>query len=824
MQPPRPNMVDLTAQPMPSGQLRSDELLLERYTKETEKLSRQAQPTAEMARSLEMAAQSARTLAQEMGRLPDAVRMLGTVLRETLTSAVENAARSGRIQPGIATTTSAITPAVTGIAASIALSRIATQPVPQLMLDRIISRTATESAGPLGRLVESRGQRLSRQNVTQGGQRSVLDILRTGTAEEIAGLGVSQLGQDPQGKRIQALIANQQRAQFRTLEEALGSLSGLGGRNLETALTSAQDIQSRMQTGKPSTERRPVTPGERAEFDVRKQTQGVEKDLARLQARMAFEQTKEGRGFVNTRMEAQPQLEATQRQYNLQEELRLLSAREKFLASPAGKDALRRESDIRKEINRIQQSADWRKQVEQLNIFGASIGVADEWLKKLQINLQGIGRIGGYTFLTLTSGILSFVSAADPVAYQTFRRSVEGLAVSLGSMFGDSVLQAAGGLQQLADSIDALDPATKQFIVRTTLITTGVGALLMILPKLAGGLRLVGSALAFVFSSPTVFIITAATAALGTMAYQTGILGDVFKVAGDQFERLTGADLGKLRGVFNAAVGNRGNEPLNLPPVLQSRLNAAGGDPTRMREELRKIAEEQARTVKEAQDRLLTAGGGTAEEQTRLREEARARTGRALVIEQQLLGEFYGRQRYRPLIEPTEAMRSQFQQQAAYRAITGGLAITGRGAEVPALVEMVLRRMQGRPEPAGGVESPAVINARQRLQEAKALQDRILGVQRETGGLDPRLSLKGLLPSPQMFTNFAQFGEQLQMHALERWGVQDAMLSIREIQSILSRIQGGVETYITSAQPQQGGAFDAFMRMFWNPSRGGTGR
>lgn len=552
----------------------------------------------------------------------------------------------------------------------------------------------------------------------------------------------------------------------------------------------------------------------------------------------------------------------------IREQILSLQSRNRYLSSSSGREALREEARLSQQLTKEQRANRYKELAAEIGPFSARLKILNE-------DLQSTASLGSTVFAGGTAGILAMVSAANPVAFNTFRASVEGVAISIGGMFGSSVVEVSGYLQRFADYVDSLDPATKNLIVNVTGIGIGLGGLAMILPRaitLLGYLKTGFIALAY---NPFTYIITGTALllhALGLLEPAISGIKDVFVSMADVAGRALGGvaevaggvagDVGRGLGLMGGndprqrrqGRGLTQNETEQLPREVRNQLVQVGNDPAKVRAVLTQWQEENARRMQSQRSNVAGGIGDVIKENeiirrlypqaqsgyVRRKEQMGEGTPGGRIAEEMVEGPlsyfmrsglpgFLGLNK---ILGQAGENRRQFLDNAPVASASEAIqqnrqmiaGILGRDPNKDELNRILSRLAQSvlipgdRDRLAGrGIPSPQLRPEEMRLREAERQQgvvQKLLGViglgakEGEGPNAGIRLSTKGLFPQPQMYTDFAKFGEQLTLKTLERPGDQDIKNELQKINNSLVTLGQQTQVLVDNT------GWSQYMRLF----------
>lgn len=259
------------------------------------------------------------------------------------------------------------------------------------------------------------------------------------------------------------------------------------------------------------------------------------------QARAGFLATEEGKDTLKQTAQAQSQGDQSARLNALKQQVELEKQKAKLMASPQGRQALKDEANLQRELARNQGAQAWEKMVAEQGKFGAGLSVAERKLGELQRKFSGVGQSAGNLWMMGTAGITGLVAAADPFStFPTLQESVKGLAIELGQGFLPIVDSVSQKIQGLTHWFAGLDESTKKNIATYATYAVAGAGVVYALYKIAGAsYAAVGAVNALNLAwraSPWGFVISSAitaTAAIGGLAAAYYTLGSNARGAGD---------------------------------------------------------------------------------------------------------------------------------------------------------------------------------------------------------------------------------------------------------------------------------------------------
>jgi hypothetical protein len=746
----------------------------------------QADETSQLSRSLQQAQQAARLAGQAANDLTRGLQGLGRELRSGAGALREFSLGVRELQRQLrAGLPSGLAPSVAPRLAMQPSAATAPQrPVPNLPLVLAGAVGASLAGSALARSLplelisprpgapESPAQRV----IPRGRKRLPAP---TGQPFDINSLTGEQLQAQVTGigaAKAAKIEAEKAKAPFKDVEDLIGRVPGLGGQTGERLRALATGAPAPPEAPRPP---RPLTAIQT--LDRRDRDAGRH---LRFETQFGEQVTGKRAGQFAGTLDKEAQAAGKQRLNTAREELEVIKARQRYLASREGiaeaKERLRIEKELEAARRRLAtQDPDEKARRKREDRRGESYG-----------DMAGAARQG---FVAASAGIAALTAASNPVVFDTFKASVEGLAISIGGSLGPGVLEVSGYLQRMADYVDRLDPAFKSNVANMALWTTGLLGGAYAVTKLVAGVRILGTVLTAGVAGPWTAGVVGLTAVVGGLAAAWLTTRDRAKEAGDEMGRAgrtgvgggAGGPPGRLQTLTEAQLRA-------LPPDVQEDVRRAGGNPEWVRGVIRQFGEESASEVAGVRTRLAAASG-RAEPERRAEIAAveaameRGRTEMAAV-----------RREYTTRVDPrtgerrefggaiTSGVLDSFAQQAARRALPG--------PETPELAgrrEMLAAGLRGR-DYRSMATAPGVRMAEEALERAQGRQtlaQELLG--RLTGG-ETRLSLASL-PRVQAFSSGAEYGEWLTQQSLQPQGTQDIVNEMAKITNILRTLGLGVD-------------------------------
>lgn len=787
--------IDFTAQPMPSGGLRSEELVLEKYTRETEKLAQQAPATQDLARNIRLISEEFRGMRVEVDRLGGSFREFTTTLRSEFGKLVgvlrgitgiggrqQFGGLGGAVTSSVTPPSSVVTSAVIATVAAQTIQNVSQQK--QFQLPTTVVTSAQEQRERVGRAVLTRKEEEAQQEALQtGGILAKINDPST-TAKDIEALGVKNVSE----KRAEKAVEEREKKPFESPEDFVKRI-GIGGPDTQRGKETIESI-----LGKDVGKRKELTPFEKFRGNLQDETKRYE-DKA---------------DFENKRKE--------------------------FAGSEKGAEALRKHAKAQEELNRATRAANWQEQValmgKQAAMYSFLSERANEY-SRIVLQVNSAVAASAQSIFAFTTGLIASTGAVgSPVEWQTFKRSIEGVAASVGEAFGPALLQASKYLQDAADWFRNLDQGTKENIgswVKWGVIVSGaiiVGSrFLPMILAVGRGLLYAGGALeTYLVNSMKFSTVTSSIlAGLGV----TGLAVGAVALAWWGANRAIEAFRGNQQGVVNQARDQDRAQRLNQTiaairdPEARARIQQ-GGTPEETERRIQEYRQQLNQRIEAANQARLRGVGGQEAERRRMNQEFEQRMPQANEEMERVRRE---RQRIAaqvgaPWLE-NEAIRRAMAQNIAGIVFPGPTGppnpanmerFQAQQAEAEAQRQRLIQRLTTGRDPGVG-PSP-------RGAAAQAEHDRLIEERRRITELfgegGPRLSLQGLLPSPQMFQDFSQLGEQLTLKSLERQGEQDVVLSLQRIEAIANAVGGNLEILVNNTD------LSNFMRMIggFTPSSG----
>lgn len=165
------------------------------------------------------------------------------------------------------------------------------------------------------------------------------------------------------------------------------------------------------------------------------------------------------------------------------------------------------------DLNQVLSKSPWQKMVDGAAKF------ADR-AKKITAQTKELGAQATIAFAAGTAGILKFVSAASPLAFETFTGSLKSVSIAIGGAFLPYIAKAVAWLQELAAYIQAMSPAMKDQVAKWAMIGVAIAGVIALGPRLITVLGAIRSAMMLAFHHP----IIAAIAALIAMKFHLDAL------------------------------------------------------------------------------------------------------------------------------------------------------------------------------------------------------------------------------------------------------------------------------------------------------------
>lgn len=931
-----PGSIDLTAQPLPSGALQSDELLLERYTRETTQLGKQAQPMSDVVRSLRGVVEEMRGISTEVARMGDSFRSFSTSFREGLSRISEEMKSiqvGGSQRPGSPTVSApqnisnVLTPAIIGaISASVISKTLASIPVARSIataniIDSSVRGGSVSSGGVLpGRVAGV----VTTKPVVPSGAVQVRDKLttpegkfdlNTATVEEIV---AAKLPRITENKAKEIVEAREKSGPF-DLSDIGTSLREKGVKGFPPGGTYAMNLQDAIDRNDEAKNRR-ATPQQQFLADSAARTKelqnqlGIEQQLTKVereraalaatskgasalekekhwedqllaaiaarearkrsadtldearrakvasQASSVFASSPEGRrqldetAFERMRTRAfdartriaglgadstqigSPEhkvalgLESTEgsikRQNDLRNEIQLVREKQRWQSSPEGVKSLKQEKELQQELNRELAKNRWRDMVAEKGNLGAFFASLRENTQGLRDSLVSIGQLGSTVFTFGTGLASSMSSISSPVEWQTFKRSIEGVAASVGVVFAPALNEMSLRLQMAADWFRNLDDSTKVWIGRVAVGTIAIAGFVMVGTRLLPLLAAIGSGFLTAASRMDLFLtstlrfnpVVSALAVIATGAAAIGVAFWGASRAVDAFNQNR-----REANVDPASDPRRLEQTINAisDPAAQARIRRAG-TPEATQQEINRYRDDLNRRIASAETERLRAVGTSEQERAGQQEafETRLPAARERIqqYDRSVVAAMQRSMQGGGLPRSAEELRRERESVAARIAAEAypiappmpfetreqrEARIQATEAQRTRLATTLMGRDPGIPTSVASTEAQRQLD---RLQRERDAINTAFGPGREL-----RQSLQGLLPQPQMFQDAAQFGEQLTLKSLERQGAQDTYLLLQRLEAIVNAIGQTLQSIDTRSDPSN------LMRV-WGPT------
>lgn len=190
----------------------------------------------------------------------------------------------------------------------------------------------------------------------------------------------------------------------------------------------------------------------------------------------------------------------------------------------------------------------------------------------------------------MAGGIGALVSAADPFGtFPTLLGSLKMLSIEIGSNFLPIINQVSGKIQELSRWIDGLDPILKKSAATWVTYAAGAGLGAIALFKLWGAAKMAVGAVAGLFSlllaHPVGAVITVGSLAAAYLILKNNIGGVADKLR--ELVGLKGVPGGEAKAPAKAESFVSAEEVKQLPPSIQAKIAAAGGDKAKITEVLK---------------------------------------------------------------------------------------------------------------------------------------------------------------------------------------------------------------------------------------------
>jgi hypothetical protein len=786
----------------------------------------QADETSQLSRSLQQAQQAARLAGQAVNDLTRGLQGLGRELRSGAGALREFSLGVRELQRQLrAGLPSGLAPSVALRPAMQPSAAAPQRPVPNLPLVLAGAVGASLAGSALARSLplelisprpgapESPAQRViprgrKRLPAPAGQPFDINSLTGEQLQAQVTGIGAAKAAK---------IEAEKAKAPFKDVEDLIGRVPGLGGQTGERLRALATGAPAPPEAPRPPRPLTAIQTLDRRDRDAGRQL--------RFETQFGEQVTGKRAGQFAGTLDKEAQAAGKQRLNTAREELEVIKARERYLASRAGIAEAKERLRIEKEL-----------EVTRRRLANTD---PDEKAKKKKENkdqrdpggdFSGAARQG---FVAASAGIAALTATADPVAFDTFRASVEGLAISIGGSLGPGVIEVSGYLQRMADYVDRLDPGFKSGAASVALWTTGALGAAYAVTKLIAGARILGTVLSVGLLNPVGASVMGLAAIGGTVAYLTngfGLLASRAKEAGEEMGRTGRVGMGGVRpggeperrreairpddlshlpqGLRDrvmmdvgagrhaeamAALQQHEEEQRREAAQVRLRTAALAALPPEQRERANRVLEEySAATSTEQRERAAStrAGGVSGEQWREMQAFARDQAERLRAAAPAIGGAVPNLQQ----ILENEAWQEAMRQNRSFRAMSpeaqrrwAGLTSRGRESEnmtygvapgssmINNLRTLVNSLVSG---PASAAEQAAAATAR--LREG-------IG---EVGGT--RLSLRSL-PRVQAFGTGAEYGEWLTQQSLQPQGTQDIVNEMAKITNILRTLGLGVD-------------------------------
>lgn len=204
----------------------------------------------------------------------------------------------------------------------------------------------------------------------------------------------------------------------------------------------------------------------------------------------------------------------------LQQAVALEKARAKFAASPEGAKVIREQIKLQKELTAAKKAT----LAAEKAAVGPQAKEADP--EQRQRDLKRFRSTMGYSFAAGTAGLTGLSAAASPAAFATLTGSIEMLSISIGQGLIPYLLDMSLYLQRTSRWIDTLSPSTKDWAAKLALTGVAIVGTAYAVSKLsqgftalAAGIRVAGSAMAFLYANPAIAGLAALAIAVGAVGY-----------------------------------------------------------------------------------------------------------------------------------------------------------------------------------------------------------------------------------------------------------------------------------------------------------------
>lgn len=293
---------------------------------------------------------------------------------------------------------------------------------------------------------------------------------------------------------------------------------------------------------------------------------------------------------------------------DLQKRINLEQGRQKQLASPEGRRAIREEAALKKQLAGLEDKNAFERKKQEMGPWNASLDAAQKKLEKMGVTLQDVGRFGTRAFAGIMTGAIGFASVADPfVTFPTFTESLKAMGIQLGTIVLPAIDGLSAALQKGAKWVSELSEGTKLWGTRTLVWVAAGGLMLSTIIKITTAAQALGIVLTTVRAKMIATGIGAAVVVVGALAAEYALLGDrasdaakAIGAVGDATARLAGMRL-KSESTIKAS----DIEAIKDERVKKAYL-ASAGDPKKLADVLRPWKESLSKDLEKA--KALQAG------------------------------------------------------------------------------------------------------------------------------------------------------------------------------------------------------------------------
>jgi hypothetical protein len=353
-------------------------------------------------------------------------------------------------------------------------------------------------------------------------------------------------------------------------------------------------------------------------------------------------------------------------------------------------------------------------------------------------------------------------AATASVAFSTFTASVKGLAIEVGDAFTPALNQASLAIQTVERWVNSWDDTTKRTVGTIGfwgVTVLGVGAALTRISSALGITTAATWALNIAWRASPFWtitgVLTGITAAVGGLAYAFGFLGGKAKDAVGNMKDVNGVH---VPGGGGAGQGDRhGVHPDELKEIPEAiRKQIISGTPAQRAKVLDEFIASKRTELQAAQQ---GQGGALAEEMKRLEKQEKIIADANAVYRKIYLDE-----RYNGVDQnnPSWKQLTKIREEAIAQSVKEGVRLTN--------VEAMQIGDLPRQKFAGLNTRNTTVGAGQEISSLTALLGRLTGISERLGlsGMAGDGLVKSVrLPYQSRYTSFEQYGESLQLKALE---------------------------------------------------------